>query len=136
MDETGRTRLVALLLIAATSLALLSGCAKGDRISEQEMRSLVRSDIAQVMADIDKDDTGVSASSNPFDYLGVSPAWQRLVDRGPDALEAIASEIAGSDENGLREYLLAMAGNAILEPDERIGFSTAKEWAARYQAGR
>ena len=136
MGKPERTRVITLLTIAAISLALLVGCVRIETVSSPEMRALVRSDISQIMTDIDEDQTGVGASSNPYDYLGVSPAFGRLVDRGPDALDAIASEIAESEHNGLREYLLAMAGNSILGRDERIGFSTAKEWAAQYQSQR
>ena len=98
------------------------------------MRALVRADISQVMADIERDPKS-GASSNPWDYVGVSPAFARLVERGEPALEAIAAEIEDSKENGLREYLLAMAGNGILGEKRQYKYwDNAKGWVALYRA--
>jgi len=74
-------------------------------------------------------------SSNPYDYVGISPAFERLVGRGEPALEATASEIEASKENGLREYLLAIARQRILGGDEpNQAWATGKEWAALYRS--
>ena len=136
MTKRSYTRVAWMLVIAVCPLTLLAGCGNTQSASSTEMRSLVRSDIAEVMADIDADQTGVQMSSNPWDYVAVSPAWRRLVDRGPDALDAIAVEIEESEHSGLREYLLAMAGNSILGPNDRISFSTARQWVAQYRSQR
>lgn len=126
---------LALLFAAA---ALPSACSSAKAPSSEEMRALVQADIAQVMADIDaaiESDPMVGASSNPFDYVGISPAFGRLVERGEPALEAIATEIESSPDNGLREYLLAMAGNGILGEKERYKYwDTGKGWAALYRS--
>ncbi len=96
---------------------------------------VVRADAAQMMADIKKDKSGVQLSSNPFDYVSVSPAFERLVARGAPAVDAIAREIERSKDNGLREYLLAIAGSRILrEPRSGATWSTGKGWAAQYRS--
>ena len=41
------------------------------------------------------DGTPVGASSNPYDYVGVSPVFVKLVALGKPALPAIAAEIVG-----------------------------------------
>jgi hypothetical protein len=120
-----------------TLLALLSGCATGHAPPSKEMRTTVHSDAVQMMTDIDAAaarDTGVGLSSNPFDYIGVSPAWGRLVKRGKPALESIAAEIEDSKEDGLREYLLASAGQAILDEPPSAGVATGKGWVRSYRS--
>jgi len=132
MSATPRLRWTLLLCVSVA--LLVTGCAKTQTPSSEEMRALVRADIDQIMNDIDGDPT-VGASSNPWDYLSVSPAFTRLVERGEPALEAIAEEIEESKENGLREYLLAMAGNGILgEKRQYTYWDNAKGWVALYRA--
>jgi hypothetical protein len=126
------------LVLLLSVVALLGGCTAAQTPSSEQMRAVVQADIAQVMADIDaaiKDGSPVGLSSNPFDYVGISPAFGRLIERGEPALEAIATEIESSPENGLREYLLAMAGNGILGDQERYKYwDTGKGWAALYRS--
>jgi len=128
-------RLVRYALIVSLSIVMvLAGCAKTQPTPGDAMRESVRADIEQVMADIAADPT-VGASSNPWDYIGVSPAFPRLIERGEPALEAIACEIELGEENGLREYLLAIAGNTILGKDRQYGdWDNAKGWLALYRA--
>jgi len=93
----------------------------------------VAADADQIMADIAA--SAVQTSSNPFDYVGVSPRFKVLVARGTPAVEAIAREIETSKDNGLREYLLAIAATQILgESDANKGWSTGKEWAIQYRS--
>ncbi len=132
----GKLKLGWTLLLCLGVAVLISGWTRTQAPSSEEMRALVRADIKQIMEDIDKDPT-VGASSNPWHYVGVSPAFPRLVERGEPALEAIAAEIEESKENGLREYLLAMAGNAILgEKKQYTAWDNAKGWLALYRADR
>lgn len=122
------------LLVSMSIVMLLAGCAETQPTPSDAMLESVRADIDQVMADIEAD-PDVGASSNPWDYVGVSPTFPRLIARGEPALEAIALEIEGSEENGLREYLLAMAGNSILGKDRQYGdWDNAKGWLALYRA--
>jgi hypothetical protein len=112
--------------------------------SQTAIRARVSADIDRIMADIKAsenrgdvvDGVPVGQSSNPYDYVGISPAFTKLVALGRPALPAIAAEIRASDQNGLREYLLAAAGAQIDGDTPGSGaqtWSTGKEWARQYQ---
>jgi hypothetical protein len=109
-----------------------------------DIRAKVSADIDRIMADIKAaeqrgdvvDGVPVGQSSNPYDYVGISPAFTRLVALGKPALPAIAAEIEAGDQDGLREYLLAAAGAQIDGDTPGSGaqtWSTGKEWARQYQ---
>ena len=129
--------LPALLLLLATALAV-PACGDGGGSADEDMRAAVRADITQIMSDIGEasaQDPAIAASSNPYDYVGISPAFDRLVARGEPALDAIATVIEASADNGLREYLLAIAGERILRADEgATAWETGKEWAALFRS--
>jgi hypothetical protein len=109
------------------------------------LRETVHADIGRIMADIKTaeqrgdvvDGVPVGQSSNPYDYVGVSPAFTKLVALGKPALPAIVAEIEASAQNGLREYLLAAAGAQIDGDTPGSGaqtWSTGKDWARQYRA--
>ena len=105
----------------------------------------MHADAARMMADIKAaedrgdviDGTPVGESSNPYDYVGVSPVFVKIVALGKPALPAIAAEILASKDDGLREYLLAAAGAQISGDTPGSGdqtWSSGKEWAKQYLA--
>jgi hypothetical protein len=115
-----------------------------DVTAEPSLREAVRADVRQIMADIRAaerrgdvvDGVPVGESSNPYDYVGISPAFTRLVALGEPALPAIAAEIEASEDDGLREYLLAAAGAQISGDTPGSGaqtWSSGKEWARQYR---
>jgi hypothetical protein len=111
--------------------------APASQAATQSIDQAVRADADQMMSDIASAPTRVSLSSNPYDYAAVSPAFKRLVARGTPTVDAIAREIERSGDNGLREYLLAMAASQIEHvPDSMKQWSTAQEWLAQYRARR
>ena len=142
----GRTRPGGVVLRA---LLRPGGHAGGRRRAERRVprpisARQVRADIDRIMADIKAaekrgdvvDGVPVGQSSNPYDYVGISPAFTKLVALGKPALPAIAAEIEASDQNGLREYLLAAAGAQIDGDTPGSGaqtWSTGKEWARQYR---
>jgi len=108
------------------------------------LRQTVHADIGRIMADIKAaeqrgdvvDGVRVGVSSNPYDYVGVSPVFVKLVALGKQALPAIAAEIEASHQNGLREYLLAAAGAQISGDTPGSGgqsWEDGKEWARQYR---
>ena len=108
------------------------------------MRATVRAAAARIMSDIGAaekrgdvvDGVPVGQSSNPYDYVGISPVFTKLVALGKPALPAIVATIESSSHDGLREYLLAAAG-AQIDGDVPSGgqsWSTGKEWALQYRA--
>lgn len=110
----------------------------------QPARAQVHAFATRMMADIKAaedrgdviDGVAVGASSNPYDYVGVSPAFVKIVALGKPALPAIAAEILAGTDNGLREYLLAAAGAQISGETPGSGqlqsWSSGKEWAKQY----
>ena len=133
------TRFFAVMVVLAVTVAS-AGCGGNTKVDAQEMRASVQSDIAQVMSDIaaaEKVDPAIALSSNPYTYAKLSPALDRLVARGQPALESVVREIEASPDDGLREYLLAVAGQRILGGDEIKGaWSTGSEWAGYYRANK
>jgi hypothetical protein len=109
----------------------------------QSLRGEVHAYAARMMADIKAaedrgdviDGAPVGSSSNPYDYVGVSPVFVKLVALGEPALPAIAAEILASGGDGLREYLLAAAGAQISgdTPGDGQSWSTGKEWASQFR---
>jgi hypothetical protein len=137
--STRRALELALTLLTLTAvLAPAAGCARPPTPTKAQMRAAVHADATQMMADIDAAEargSGVGLSSNPFSYAEVSPAWGRLVGRGKPALNSIVAEIESSREDGLREYLLALAGQSILgEQQPSSGVSSGKGWARAYRS--
>ena len=108
------------------------------------MRATVRAAAARIMSDIGAaeqrgdvvDGVPVGQSSNPYDYVGISPVFTKLVALGKPALPAIVATIESSSHDGLREYLLAAAGAQIDGdvPSDGQSWSTGKEWARQYGA--
>jgi hypothetical protein len=133
-----RTLRVAALMVLIALGGGLAACTTGPKSADPQMRKLVQADIAQVMRDIDhaaESSPGIGMSSNPFTYVGISAALPRLVSRGAPALEPITAEIEASKEDGLREYLLAIAGQQILNlPAQDSLVASGKEWARWYRS--
>ena len=127
----------ALLVVAVAAMLGVAGCTPAPHAPDPSMPAQVKADIAQIMSDISRaEETSpeVGLSSNPYSYVGISPAFQRLVDRGQPALDPIVAEIENSKENGLLEYLLAIAGQEILNaPTPEITVDTGKAWARWYR---
>lgn len=131
---------------ADQSDAASSDPAPGD--APAKLRATVRRLAATMMADIEAaeqrgdvvDGIPVGSSSNPHDYVGISPAFTKLVALGKDALPALAAEIRASRHDGLREYLLAAAGAQIDGEVPGAGgqqsWETGKEWAKQFPAGQ
>jgi hypothetical protein len=113
--------------------------------TDQSLRAEVHDYAKRMMADIKAaEDRGdvidgmpVGASSNPYDYVGVSPVFVKIVALGKPALPAIAAEITASSQDGLREYLLAAAGAQISGDTPGSGqsqtWSSGKEWAEQFR---
>jgi hypothetical protein len=107
----------------------------------QAMLTAVHADATQIIADIQSAETsnpGLGASSNPYDYAAAvshSPAYLRLVARGPAALDAIATQITARP-NDLDAYVLAIVGQTIqARAKQSMGpktWDTGWGWASQY----
>lgn len=75
-------------------------------------------------------------SSNPYEYIEddrIKPMYENLVSQGIDALPLIINKINNSTQNGLSEYIIAIAGEHIgktelTEVGEDFKWATAKSW--------
>ena len=76
-----------------------------------------------------------TSSSNPYDYIINSNEFNNLVEIGPEALDIIKQRVDESSENGLKEYILAIAAERIAKVDlkgDNFGWATAKEWSDKW----
>ncbi len=98
----------------------------------------VDSNINAIMKNIRKiqnEHSPLALSANPYDYIKDNSEFNNLVDIGPDALPIIKKRVDESGENGLREYILAIAAEKIAKVDlkeNNFGWSTAKEWSDKW----
>lgn len=72
------------------------------------------------------------SQSNPYAYTE-NEQFDKIVDYGDKALDYLIDELENSPNNGLREYIIAIACNDILgwEMQEK-NWSTGKEWYQYY----
>jgi hypothetical protein len=98
----------------------------------------VDSNIDAIVDNIDKmrnEHAALASSSNPYDYIKDNSDFNSLVEIGPDALPIIKQRVDKSSENGLKEYILAIAAERIAKVDlkgDNFGWSTAKEWSDKW----
>lgn len=80
---------------------------------------------------------GLASSSNPYDYIKESKEYQKIVGLGAQALPVLERRITHSAENGLFEYLLAVAMEEIakvdLKKDSETAWTTGKEFAEQWR---
>jgi len=75
----------------------------------------------------------VAASSNPYDYTKNNKDFEDIVKLGDDALQYMLEKFKNSKENGLKEYVMAIACSKILkENTQNKNWSTGKEWYNNY----
>jgi hypothetical protein len=142
-------RFVLPLIVALAVVLVLTGCtsAPGSEAGAAKpvaaappspatsLAEAVHADAEAIASDLASVPLEVGLSSNPYDYVPHSPAFKRLVARGAPAVDAIADEIQSSKDNGLKEYLLAIAASEILrEPAKDKTWVTGKDWATGYLA--
>lgn len=74
----------------------------------------------------------MASSSNPYDYIKDNNHFDNIVQLGDGALPIIAQKLKNSNDNGLNEYILAIAIERIAKVDLKknsAGWSTAKEFS-------
>ncbi|MCL2507841.1 MAG: hypothetical protein FWF05_01555 [Oscillospiraceae bacterium] len=120
-------------VIMTTAIALF--VPKGQSIEKQ-----VQKNVVEMMAVINQDVLGermLSASSNPYDYIVDNEAFENIVKLGKDAIPFLLEKISASKENGLEEYLLAIAVAKIAGMDlnsEEFGWTSGKDFAGKWHA--
>jgi hypothetical protein len=71
----------------------------------------------------------VAMSSNPYDYTKNSKDYTDIVNLGDNALRYMLTKLKTSKENGLKQYVMAIACSEILkENPESKKWSSGSEW--------
>lgn len=120
MQQRLRLKTSTIIISLAVMLALLIVCSNLFVVANA-VEYKVDSTMDKVMAEIEektREDVSYSASSNPYHYTDGS-YFSELVALGPKALPSIEKAIANSTENGLREYLFAIAAEEIAQTNIR-----------------
>lgn len=72
-------------------------------------------------------------SSNPYDYTKDNEDYKWIVKQGDEALKYMLHKFEISQENGLREYIMAIACSEILgEKPGNKKWSTGRDWYKEY----
>ena len=61
--------------------------------------------------------TEIPMSSNPYTYIENNKYYDAIVEIGPKAVPILIKDIKNSENNGLREYILAIAVEKIAQVD-------------------
>ena len=81
-------------------------------------------------------DSRASLSSNPYDYIKDGDSnedYKYIVSQGEKSLNYMLSKFANSNDNGLEEYIMAIACSEILKEDiETKKWETGKGWYDNY----
>ena len=74
-------------------------------------------------------------SSNPYDYIKEDKNYDDMLRLGNDAFRYMLNGLGNSQENGLNEYIMAMACSDMLGEDRtNKAWSTGKQWYEGYMA--
>lgn len=128
---------VAILVIAlGLSLGYLIGRPKNVRAQVDSSMQSIMSDINRIM----DNQSEAALSSNPYDYIECSEAYQDILDIGIPALHALLSRMENNpDKGGLEQYIMAIIVEDISGVQLRdLGFqwSTGAEWQKAFQEFR
>lgn len=81
--------------------------------------------------------TELSTSSNPYDYIQDNPEFNEIISLGNDALPYLQERLSQSENNGLQEYIVAIAIERIARVDlkkkDSIQWETAKEFNSKWK---
>ncbi|OAB47176.1 hypothetical protein [Paenibacillus antarcticus] len=90
----------------------------------------------EIEGNLDKiiNNKGISHSSNPLDYIKQNQnEYDNIVSKDEKGLEYLIEGLKGSEENGLKEWIMAKASIDILKTNNPIKeWSTGKEWINKY----
>lgn len=115
--------LILMSIMCVLILIGLTGCSLqvdlGNRI-DSELDSIVKS-------------SKQALSSNPYDYIKDSKEYKNIVSQGEKGIKEILVKFESSNEDGLKEYIMAAACSEILgeNPKEKT-WKTGREWYNNY----
>lgn len=123
------------------SLAFLAAFIFFNQPATASMEKQVDSHLADINKFIQKQAvirSEVSLSSNPYDFIKKNEDFNQIVKLGNDVLPILQEKIEKSENNGLSEYILAIAIEEItktnLKSDEETTWETAKGFTQQWRA--
>ena len=123
-----------IIFIGASNGGIVETPAIPDKTNTSKADSVeVKNEVEQLLQEIM--DNGPAASSNPYDYHKDSKAFAELVALGTPALNVMLDLFAKSNEDGLKEYIMASACAKILgkyDEQKGIGINSGREWFYKY----
>jgi benzoyl-CoA reductase/2-hydroxyglutaryl-CoA dehydratase subunit BcrC/BadD/HgdB len=114
-----------LLLFLFVASLLLSACEQDNK----DVKGIARNLNTIVM------DKESNISSNPNDYIkNNQESYNNIVDKGNTSLEFLTKELKKSDQNGLKEWIMAKACTDILKNKNPVKeWASGKEWLSQYE---
>jgi hypothetical protein len=111
------------LTVFVLAIAFVAGVIYSANASEKDIHQTASiAAIAESTAKVLDANPRISSSSNPYDYVKDNKAFDEIVALGPKALPVLYQEIKLSPDDGLNEYLLAIAAEKILQVDMKTVF--------------
>lgn len=128
--------LVIILLCITVTCGILLNITYKASATERNIDSNL-SKINKVLNDLYTNKDVLLESSNPYDYIDdsrIKPMYQDMVSQGVDSIPLLIEKINNSSENGLNEYILAIAAEevgktSLNELGQDFKWSNSKSWS-------
>lgn len=143
--------LVPVVVVLLAAAAILAGAAGGKAGPGRKPIGAVASPTPGIEKTATVNDTGLkdkveqllkeitgdnpSSSSNPYDYIKDSKAFEELTALGKPAMQCMFDSFAQNNGDGLREYVMACACAKIMglvDGEKGIGITSGREWFYKY----
>ncbi|WP_145328870.1 hypothetical protein [Paenibacillus xylanexedens] len=121
-----RKWLMTSLLFLCTALALSACTVTADKPSaaetiKQSLNTMVNEPV-------------LASSSNPNDYIaGHRDVYKAILQTGSEGLNFLLNQLESSDDNGLKEWIMALASAELLGEDNPVqDWDSGKDWLRQY----
>lgn len=128
-NQIMKRRLIHLTLICVTVLFIFSvfGCSSKEKKASTDLgfEQTIEEKLNKI---VNPTDSKVSLSSNPYDYIKGTDSnedYKYIVSQGEKSLNYMLSKFKNSKEDGLKEYILAIACSEILKENP-----SSKNWSS------
>ncbi|ACT03168.1 hypothetical protein [Paenibacillus sp. JDR-2] len=124
------------ILLAFIFVASLIGCSARTDSRDKTFEQSIDERLHDI---VNPKNNKVSFSSNPYDYIKGEENnlnYKYIVTQGEQSLDYMLHKFASNDEDGLEEYIMAMACSEILKenPDDKK-WASGREWYREYKQG-
>ncbi|KRE59581.1 hypothetical protein [Paenibacillus sp. Soil750] len=121
-------KIITFLSLFACSFLFVSFLMNNKNVSAAEKQ--INESFAAISEQINKEislQSNLSFSSNPYDYIKQNADFDNIIKLGNDALPYLDKKLANSKQNGLQEYITAIAIERIAKLDLKENENTAWE---------